>query len=219
MNITVVTPPLFEPVSVAEAAQHLRWDPELEGSPPEEFYPQQAMLERNIRTAREFVEKGTRRALVEQTIRLSGSAWGSAPAGRFRDCRNYIELLRPPFIEVVSLEYYDGANSLQVVDPSNYYITDDLVPRLYVSTGYSFPAFYERDDAVRVTYRVGYAPEAASPMTQAAAAANVPAALKDAILIQVQLLSDRFDRNEREDLERARDALITQNRVHTFSAP
>jgi uncharacterized phiE125 gp8 family phage protein len=218
MNITVVTPPLFEPVTVAEAAQHLRWDPELEGSPPEEVFPLQSLLERNIRTAREFVEKGTRRALVEQTIRLSGSAWGSAPGGRFRDCRRYVELLRPPLIEVLSLQYYDGANVLQTVDPANYYVSDDLVPRLYTSTGYAFPMFYERDDAVRVTYRVGYAPEAASPMTQKAAAANVPSMLKDAILLHVQILSDRFDRNEREDLERARDALITHNRVHTFSA-
>lgn len=218
MNITVVTPPLFEPVTVAQAYEHLRWDPELEGSPPEEIFPLQGLIERNIRTAREYVEKGTRRALVEQTIRLSGGAWGSYPSGRFRECRNYIELLRPPFIELVSLQYYDGANVLQTVDAADYYVSDDLVPRLYTSTGYSFPMFYARDDAVRVTYRVGYAAEAASPMTQEAAAANVPAALKDAILLHVQILSDRFDRNEREDLERARDAIITQNRVHTFSA-
>lgn len=216
MNITIVTPPQFEPVTLAEAYEHLRWDTEEEGSPPEVVYPLRSLIERNIKTAREYVEKATCRALVEQTIRLSGSAWGSTSRGRFRDCRNYVELLRPPFIELLSLEFYDGGNALQTVAPADYYVSDDLVPRLYVGAGYAFPTFYERDDAVRVTYRVGYAAEAASPMTQEAAVANVPSELKDAILLQVQILSDRFDRSEREDLERARDALITHNRVQTF---
>lgn len=218
MNITVVTPPLFEPVTVAEAYEHLRWDAELEGSPPEEVFPLQGLIERNIATARDFVEKATRRALVEQTIRLSGPAWGLPWPSRFRDRRSYIELLRPPFIEMVSVDFYDGANVLQTVGPANYYVSDDLVPRLHTASGYFFPPLYARDDALRVTYRVGYASEAASPMTQEAAAKNVPAALKDAILLQVQILSDRFDRNEREDLERARDALIIHNRIQTFSA-
>jgi uncharacterized phiE125 gp8 family phage protein len=206
MNITIVTPPQFEPITVAEAYAHLRWDAEEEGSPPETVYPLQDLIERNIATARAFVEKGTRRSLVEQTIRLSVAG-----------CRGYIDLLRPPFIAIESVQYFDSGNVLQTIDPADYYVTDgDEVPRLYMGQAFAFPMAFQRPDAFRVTYRTGYAPAAASPMTQEAAAANVPAMLKDAILIQVQLLSDRFDPKEREDLERARDALITHERVHTF---
>jgi len=205
MNITIITPPLFEPVTVAQAYEHLRWDAELEGSPAEEVYPLEDMIQRNIATARGFVEGGTRRSLMEQTIRLSGSGCGA-----------YVELLRPPLIAIESVQFYDGGNVLQTVDESDYYVTDDLVPRLYMSLSFARTSMFARPDAFRVTYRTGYAPEAASPMTQQAAAANVPSELKDAVLIHVQLLSDRFDPAERADLERVRDALILTKKIHTF---
>lgn len=218
MNITVITPPPFEPVTVAQAYEHLRWDPEEEGSPPETVYPLQGLIERNIATARDYVERATRRALVAQTIRLSSTSFGMVSRGRFVDSRCYLELLRPPLLEVLSVDYYDAANVLQPIDASDYYVTDDLVPRLHLVSGYSAPMFYARPDAARVTYRVGYAPEGSPPATQADYAATVPAALKDAILLQVQILSDRFDKGEREDLERARDNLLLNYRVHTFYA-
>lgn len=218
MNITVITPPPFEPVTVAQAYEHLRWDAEEEGSPLEPFYPLQSLVERNIATARDYVERATRRALVAQTIRLSSNGFGTGSEGRFAASRCYLELLRPPLIEVLSVDYYDTANVLQPLDPSGYYVSDDLVPRLYLNSGFPASSLYARHDAARVTYRVGYAPEGSPPATQEDFAATVPAALKDAILLQVQILSDRFDKGEREDLERARDNLLLNYRVHTFYA-
>ena len=39
-------------------------------------------------------------------------------------------LLRPPLIEVQSVEYYDADNALQTVDPALYYTVAGFVPNL-----------------------------------------------------------------------------------------
>lgn len=224
MNITIVTPPPFEPVTVVEAYQHLRWDPEIVGSPPEEVFPLEETIKRNIASARTWVETQTRRALVDQTVRLSDAgfptpdcmwSWfGWAPWPGRRDA--YIELLRPPLLEVLAVEYYDGFGNLRTVDPADYFTTDDLVPRLMFKDYRTPTDFARRSDAARVTYRAGYTPAGSPPSTQEEFAANVPSELKDAILIGVQLLSDRFDANEKADLERTRAALLYGKTVNTF---
>jgi uncharacterized phiE125 gp8 family phage protein len=76
MNIITVTPPPFEPVTLAEVYAHLRLEPE--GSPA--THEDDAMLQRQIATARAYVEQATRRALVLQTLRLSAPA-DSRPFG------------------------------------------------------------------------------------------------------------------------------------------
>ncbi len=222
MNITVVEVPPFEPVSIAEAYEHLRWDAEEEGSPPEAVYPLQSLIDRNIASARAYCEQVTRRAFVEQTIRLSGPGFPVMNVAFSRNHDDYesrtgwVELLRPPLLEVVSVQYYDTGRVLQTVSPSNYFTTDDLVPRLMFAENYAVPCTYRRDDAFRVTYRVGYTPEGSPPSSQAEYTANIPQGIKDSILIGVQLLSDRFDASEREDLERTRDNLLASYRIHTF---
>lgn len=223
MNITVVTPPPFSPVTLAEAYEHLRWDAE-EASPT--VYPLQSLIERNIETATLFVEQWTRRALVEQTIRLSirgfpmgdgefGSGWNF---GFYNSQPRYIELLRPPLIAVNSVQYYDEDNVLTEVDEANWFVTDDLVPRLTFIEEWQAPQTYPRDDAVRVTYQVGYEPTASPPTTQEDYAANVPKGIKDAILLKVQMLADRFDKGEREDYERAISGLLSSYTIQGFSS-
>ena len=92
------------------------------------------------------------------------------------------------------------------------------MPQLRLVEGFDVPwhDVYRRDDAVRVTYRAGYPPEGSPPTGQAEYAANVPQGLKQAILIGVQLLVDRFDANERADLTRAQAALLSPYTVYTF---
>lgn len=222
MNITVVTPPPFQPVSVEEAYLHLRWD-EDGGSPT--TYPLQSLIERNIATATAYVEQFTRRALVEQTIRLSIEGFPNTENTFSREYRSgifsarpmYIELFRPPLVNVVAVEYYDEDNALQTVAASNYFVTDDLVPRLTFVENWNQPQTYNRDDAVRVTYQVGYEPTSSPPTTQEDYAANIPAGIKDAILLKVQLLCDRFDKDERKDIERSIASLLSSYTIQGFS--
>ena len=220
MNIVTVVEPPVEPVTVAEVYEFLRWDAEdFDGVPPEpESYPLQTTIERNIRSARIWVEQATRRALVQQTLRMSLGAVEHAALTGFGRIGGWgkprgIELLRPPVASIVSVGYFDATNVARVIDPASYFLADDYVPQLCFVDAWSVPCMYDRPDAFRITYVAGYAATLDSPIDYTA---NIPAPLKDAICLQVQLLTDRFDANEKRDIERTRDDLISSFRVHTF---
>lgn len=222
MNIVVVTPPPVEPVTIDEAFVHLRLDD------PTDANPDYRAVEAQIVSAREQCEQITRRAFVQQTLRLT-----RGPARRNSQRRGWdwligggcmawgdIELLRPPFIEMVSVGYYDDANTLQTVAPADYFVTSDLVPRLRFVGGYSTPSIYLRDDAVQIEYVAGYAPVPANPdadpPTEIDYRANVPASIKQAILLAVQLQYDELSPDKRKALENARDSLLSSYRINTF---
>lgn len=225
MNIQTVTPPPFEPVTLAEAYAHLRWDTEDEGSPSEVTYPLGDLVTRNITTARQYVEQTTRRAFVKQTLKLvlpgfpAARSYFSTPFRYGLDDDDYyakpgyVELSRPPYISLVSVKYLDHDDVEQTLDPAKYYVDSEsgLAARVYFRDTLDVNiANPDREDSVRITWIAGYAPGADSPSeTQENLTANVPAGIKDAILLQVQLLCDRFDANERADIERARDRLLS----------
>jgi uncharacterized phiE125 gp8 family phage protein len=213
MNITTVVEPPVEPVTIAEAYAHLRWDADVEqiGSPPEPtlVYPLGDLVARNITSARIYVEQYLRRSLVMQTLRLSTSS--------FRD----IELLRPPIIALQTVEYINEAGVSTELDLADFYTTDDLVPKV---RAYSrvidacHDLARDRDDCVRVTYKAGYQPQYddSSPPEVLDYTVNIPKNFKDAILLHVQILCDRFDPDEKADLERTRDAILSADRVMTW---
>lgn len=88
MNLTILTPPTEEPVSVATAKQHLRVD----------HSNDDALLGIYLQTARELGEGLARRAFVTQTLQLVIDAW---PAN------GKVKLPRPPLQSVVSVTYLD----------------------------------------------------------------------------------------------------------------
>lgn len=202
MQITVVVPPPFEPVSMADVYAHLRLDP-IGGS-----HPDDDMLTRQIRTAREQVEQITRRAVIQQTLAITLCRF-PCEAGQ------YVELKRPPYISGAAISYYDTNNALQVLDPSTYYVDDvsDIVSRLYFIG--AAPATYVRADNVRVSWVAGYLP-AVGATDQAGYAANVPASIKDAVLIGVQLLYDEIAPDKRDKLELLRTSMLSSYHVHSF---
>ena len=217
MNITVITPPPFEPVTLAQVYAHLRLSPDHEGSPGEETHPDDAMLARHITTARQHVEQMARRSLVQQTLRLSIPGFPSTARGTFPPSRTQapelIRLYRPPVLRVASVTYVDTDNTLQTLASANYYVTDEQVPELRFTSAFSAPAVYDRPDAVRVNYVAGYMPNGSPPATQDDFAANVPSALRDAILIGVQLLYDNMTPADAAATERMRECLVQPYRV------
>ena len=210
MNLqTIIPPPDDGPVvTLQEVYDHLRLVPE--DSPP--THPQDDMLRRLIKVATGEAEKITKRALIEQTVRLwtdrfpypgcffSTDRWWSC-AGR-----GYIELLRPPFIAVQSVSYYDADNELQTIAGDQYFTTNDLVPRLMFVESFAWPQLYTRADAVVIDYVVGYPPEGSPPEDYAA---NVPEEIKQAVLLGVELQYRSLDTKNREIMEGARDALLS----------
>lgn len=199
MNLIVVTPPAVEPVTLEELYVFLRLDPD--GSPVS--HPDDEMLRSMLVAAREKVEAATRRALVQQRVRLVMDRFPSFRIGGgdpdfdfYRD--GYIELLRPPLVEVHSVSYYDEQNQLQTLDPSQYYVNDqELVPQLVVANNVVWPNYYPRSDAVRVEYTVGYPADGSPPSDFRA---NIPEGLRHAVKLEVQLQYDELSPEKRQDV-------------------
>lgn len=136
--IKVTTQPTTEPVTLAEAKEHLRIYHEEEDE----------LIEGYIKSARVYAEKVlTWRAFIEQTIRYT---LDSFPAGK-------LELPRPPLIEVLSVKYTkDG-------DETTLTVTDDYTVDTKSEPGRVIPANGWPDaDQVEVTYKAGYGSNADS---------------------------------------------------------
>jgi len=216
MNVTVLSPPPFEPITLADIYRSLRLD--TEDSP--ETHADDAMLLGHIAAACRDVEQRTRRSLVQQTLRLSLAGFPMSeaayallsPSAR-RSALCAIRIPRPPLVRVESVQYYDAANALVTVSAADYYVTDDQVPELRFTDGFVPPTTYARPDALRVTYVAGYTPEASPPSTQAEYAANVPQPLKQAAILLVQALYDDLQPADWNRIQMAADALLSPYRV------
>lgn len=215
MNLTVIVPPPFEPVTLAEVYAQLRLDPDITSSPAEISHPDDMMLRSQIQAAREFVEVATRRALVTQTFRLSVGVkpnfFGWRSAGGCLSER--IFLRRPPLQRVIQVSYFDTDNALQTVDPFDYYVTDDQVPELRFVAGAPTFSMFNRPDALRVEYVAGYAPAGSPPTTQEEFTASVPETLKQAVLIGVQLAYDNLSPEDRSAMENMREVMCQSKRI------
>lgn len=101
------------------------------------------------------------RAVAEQTWRQDFDSFGCA-----------MRLALGPVSEIVSITYRNEAGQVSTVADSNYaLVTDGSGPRVYWDNGFSAPSDLYEQGAVSVTYKAGYA--------------EVPAAIKVAILLMV----------------------------------
>ena len=215
MSVIVIRPPAFEPISLEQARQHLRVDV-YPGSPG--GHPDDDLITRAITAARERAEEITRRALVEQGLRMVAPDW--YVEGWRRTARHGIDLLRPPLISVDQVSYYDDANALQVVDPSNYFVEETQpVHRLRWVSSFAYPCTYVRADAVRVDYTAGYAGQSSPVIDQEQAASGIPASIINGMLL---LIGDMYEHREATLVGlsavviAAADALFESKRVHNF---
>lgn len=139
MIISRVTEPTTEPLTLQEAKDHLRLEHNLD-----DVYVQAL-----IRAAREYVEKVTWRALMNQT-------WLATACGFPTRC-DFIELPKGNLVSVEAVTYLDGAGVQQTLSPTLYELDQDSVPgRLWLMYGASWPTTLDRWNAVRVRYVAGY---------------------------------------------------------------
>lgn len=105
------------------------------------------------------------RAMITQTWRQD-----------FKEFDDRVRLALGDVLSVTSVQYYDLNNVLQTASASLYGVyTDAVGPYVEINSNQSWPSTYDRPDAVRVTWTCGFGP----------AAADVPAALRHAILMMV----------------------------------
>lgn len=158
MNFSISTAPTTEPITVADAKDQcniLTTDYDLK-------------ISKWIKSAREWVEGYTGRALITQTITYKLEDFP------FDD---ELYLPRPPLVSVSSVQYIDTSGSTQTLSSSNYTVDTVAQPgRIIPTYNTQWPSVQSIDNAVTITYVAGYGPPTA-----------VPEPIKQAIALRVQL--------------------------------
>lgn len=172
MGLVLITEPVGEPLTLADAKLHLRVDDASDDT----------LIGIFLAAARKWAEGECRRACMTQTWRLTldrfpplGQALlpstGLTSAGA--QAKADVALRRPPVASIASVQYVDAAGATQTLAPSEY-VADlaSLPPVLSPAYGKSWPATRDQKNAVVVDFVAGYG-----------GAAAVPADIKAAILL------------------------------------
>lgn len=142
MNLTVITPPEEEPVSIATVKLHLRVDTSADD----------ALIGVYLQAARELGEGLARRAFVTQTLRLVLDAFPTGP----------LKLPRPPLQSVESVTYLDAnGNEHEWTDFS---VDARSEPGVIVFNSTPSASLFE-SGAVAVEFIAGYGADTDVPQT------------------------------------------------------
>jgi uncharacterized phiE125 gp8 family phage protein len=156
--LRIITPPSSEPISLDEAAQHLRID--AYGSPAS--YLDQELIEALIPASREYVEFISGLALAPQVVELSGRGF----TGMSRWIPDFgISLMTAPVRGILSVTYKDGDGIDQVM-AEDAFILDNAaeVPVLYPAYGANdWPSCRDQPGSIRIRMSVGYDVAGGSP--------------------------------------------------------
>lgn len=145
MGLKLITPPATDPITLAQAKEHLRYVDDDED----------ALIAAFIKSATQNVEQFTGRALIDQTWDL---VLDSFPTDKTVTPHLEIKIPKPPLIEVTQIEY-DDLNGDQIIVPSgNYYVdtTNDLFGWVVPQGTLIWPATIDAINSVRVRFRAGY---------------------------------------------------------------
>lgn len=223
MPSVIVTPPVAEPVTLADMKLHLRVD----------FADDDSLIEALIVAARQRAETITRRAFVTQTWKQVldefprpgmnigsanwyGPQWGNSPGPLTTlraDGKTGFELYlhHSPLASVSSVVYIDQDGVQQTLATSAYKVDTTSEPaRLMPAYGTTWPATRNEINAVTVTYTCGYG-----------SAQDVPEPIKSWIKLRVAAMYEN-----REEVATGRgivsvempfvDGLLQDYRVQTY---
>lgn len=159
MTLRLQTAPTSEPVSLADAKNHLRVD--------DDVTEDDALIAGLVTAAREEFENQADRTLFTTTYRLVLDAWPSS---------YIITLPRPPLVSVTSIVYTDDEDNATTLSSSDYIVDVDAWPgRIVLRSSASWPSVTLREaGGIVITYVAGYA-----------STSNVPQRHKQAILMLV----------------------------------
>lgn len=170
--LRVITPPLYEPISLAETKRHLRIDDDLTADDDD--------ILGYIEAAREWLEGFTARVYVQETLEMSIDCWPGL----------ILRLPRSPVLSVDSIKYTD-ANGVEQTWAASNYQTDLASEPARVAIAYlgTFPSSLRGDlNQWRVRFTAGYA--VGSPNGAEAYRENVPRLAKMAMKLYVMGMYD-----------------------------
>jgi len=175
----------FEPISMQEVKDHLRisWEEE------------DALIYSLLSAAREYAEKTTSQAIIEQTV--------TAFYSRLPYTAGAIELPLSNAVSITSITYVDSDDVVQTLSASDYYLVQGQPNKVYIKEGY--PEAKDRPDSVVIIYQAGFGAIPFKPF---------PQAIKAAILIMV---GDMYENREAQSAQRFEqnmtvERLLNQNK-------
>lgn len=173
MSIRLITAPAVEPITLAQAKEHLRVDHTTDDN----------LITAMISAARDYCEKWTARAFVTQTWELVVDEFPTAE----------ILIPLPPLQSVTSIKYDDGAGVEQTLATDQYEVDTVSQPGWVVPITTGWPtSIFEGINAVRIRFVAGYNPSSNSPDDLVV---NIPGSLKAAMYLYIGQLYD-----QREDI-------------------
>lgn len=136
--LELVTAPTALPVSVTEAKAQMRVDAS----------DDDALIGRLVDVAVSYVD--VQGALGAAMITQTWAQWlGQSPGT--------VTLLLGPVQAVTAVKYYDVDNALQTDTLSNYNVLGTSTRTIVApKPGFNWPTTYQRDDAIKIEYRIGY---------------------------------------------------------------
>ena len=158
MRYEMIAGPECEPVTLAEAKDHLRLSSDAED----------AYIASLITAARHAVEAHLELFLITRQIDLYMDSW---PVGKnllwwdgvmdgawvnLRNSGGYVALPVKPVSLITQVVTIDGAGVETVMDPALYYLQPGDRPRLYKSNVSSWPAVVRAADGIRLRLNVGF---------------------------------------------------------------
>jgi uncharacterized phiE125 gp8 family phage protein len=184
-GLTLITPPAVEPVSIAEVKAQLRMDFETADD--------DALLIRNIYTARSLIEKDLGRALITQTWMLSLDTvphieeplWEGIRIGADIPVRaSEIVLPNPPLQSVSSITSYDDSDNGTAFATSNYYVDTVADPgRVRLRQSATWPDATRVANAIEIVFVAGYG----------SSWNDVPHEIRQGILATIRTIYDECD--------------------------
>lgn len=135
MTIAELTPPLAEPITLAEAKAHLRLDASDED----------ALVSALIRAARDHLERQTGLCLIARSLRLHLDDW---PASRV------IPIARGPVQTIENVTVYDAAGNAAAVVVSGYLLDGHARPARLVLP--ARPAAGQAINGIEIDFSAGF---------------------------------------------------------------
>jgi uncharacterized phiE125 gp8 family phage protein len=141
--LSVVSQPENEPISYAQAADHLRVDSE----------DDIAYIEALIPVAREYVQEVTGRVGSTQTLLVTAASWESL----MRKCDCILRIGRSPVQSVSFIKYFapDGV-ALTIMDTADYRVITVAEPAMIQRVDGSWPSVHDRPDAIQIQFIAGH---------------------------------------------------------------
>ncbi len=170
MALKIKTPPLIEPVTLAEVKSLLRID---DGD-------DDTLISSMITAIRQRAEEWTRRSFLTQTWTLWLDEFSFRPGNTLNKLNGRVIIIpRPPMQSVVHIKTYDSDNSTATFDASDYFVDTAPSPgRVALNDNSSWPTSLRKFSAVEVEFIAGYG----------STASDVPEGIKQGMLQWIKLL-------------------------------